>query len=250
MIRHPHPQLPRLHPNMLNSKKKVTSSVMETNLHLVNVWNLVKILMPRGCWSSFVDTHQPVSIKELDTYCIDEIVHGTWVCGKRVKPGVFVLLKEGDTVKIGVQPSSRAALATHLATSVQSKLSSIASFICSNILPDFGNGIDATSRSAVLALNISPGDHVLDLCAAPGAKLCMILELLGNSGSVTGVDVARHWLAACRNLIQKYSLGDHCRLFVADRASFSLIPIRAHSKDFGLKGDNDLLYKGWTSRRP
>ncbi|GJX25145.1 bacterial Fmu (Sun)/eukaryotic nucleolar NOL1/Nop2p [Tanacetum coccineum] len=138
MIRHPHPQLPCLHPNMLNSKKKVTSSVMETNLHLVNVWNLVKILMPRGCWSSFVDTHQPVSIKELDTYCIDEIA----------------------------------------------------------------------SESAVVALNISPGDHVLDLCAAP--------ELLGNSGSVTGVDVARHWLVACRTLIQKYSLGDHCRLFVAD----------------------------------
>nr|GEX57804.1 hypothetical protein [Tanacetum cinerariifolium]GEZ01608.1 hypothetical protein [Tanacetum cinerariifolium] len=28
-------------------------------------------------------------------------VHGTWVCGMRVKPGVFVRLKEGDTVKIG-----------------------------------------------------------------------------------------------------------------------------------------------------
>nr|GEV12313.1 retrotransposon protein, putative, Ty3-gypsy subclass [Tanacetum cinerariifolium] len=37
-------------------------------------------------------------------------VQGTWVCGKRVKPGVFILLKEGDTVKIGVQPSLRAAL--------------------------------------------------------------------------------------------------------------------------------------------
>ncbi|GJX13830.1 hypothetical protein Tco_0205588, partial [Tanacetum coccineum] len=23
--------------------------------------------------------------------------HGTWVCGKRGKPGVFVRLKEGDT---------------------------------------------------------------------------------------------------------------------------------------------------------
>lgn len=118
-------------------------------------------------------------------------------------------------------------------------------------------GIDAASGAAVSALNISSGDHVLDLCAAPGAKLCMILELLGNSGSVTGVDVARHRLAACRTLIQKYSLGDHCRLFVSDGASFSLIPIRAHSefkslnnREFGLKGDDDLLYKEWTSRRP
>ncbi|GJY59698.1 FHA domain-containing protein PS1 [Tanacetum coccineum] len=30
-----------------------------------------------------------------------KFVHGTWVCGKRVKPRVFVLLKEDDTVKIG-----------------------------------------------------------------------------------------------------------------------------------------------------
>ncbi|KAI3725889.1 hypothetical protein L1987_65685 [Smallanthus sonchifolius] len=116
-------------------------------------------------------------------------------------------------------------------------------------------GIDAASGAAVSALNISNGDHVLDLCAAPGAKLCMVLELLGNSGSVTGVDVARHRLAACRTLVQKYSLGDHCRLFVADGAEFSLIPIRLHSdfkslnREFGMKED-ELLYKEWTSRKP
>ncbi|KAK9067406.1 hypothetical protein SSX86_014734 [Deinandra increscens subsp. villosa] len=143
-------------------------------------------------------------------------------------------------------------------------------------------GIDAASGAAVSALNISPGDHVLDLCAAPGAKICMVLELLGNSGgSVTGVDVARHRLAACRTLVQKYSLGDHCRLFVADGAEFSLMPIRVHSglkscivvslsclqisnlvviyvfkivlfvvnREFGMNGD-ELLYKEWTSRKP
>lgn len=57
-----------------------------------------------------------------------------------------------------------------------------------------------------------------------GAKLCMILDLLGDSGSVTGIDVARHRLAACRTMVQKYSLGDRCRLLVADGTSFSLIP--------------------------
>ncbi|KAL4582726.1 hypothetical protein LXL04_007285 [Taraxacum kok-saghyz] len=116
-------------------------------------------------------------------------------------------------------------------------------------------GIDAASGAAVSALNISPGDHVLDLCAAPGAKLCMVLELLGNSGSVTGVDVAKHRLAACRTLVQKYGLGDHCRLFVADGASFSLIPISSHSDfksantEFGVEKD-EFVYKEWTSRRP
>ncbi|KAL7604980.1 hypothetical protein Lser_V15G19546 [Lactuca serriola] len=89
-------------------------------------------------------------------------------------------------------------------------------------------GIDAASGAAVSALNISPGDHVLDLCAAP--------ELLGNSGSVTGVDVAKHRLAACRTLLH-------------------FIPIRVHSdfksvnREFGVEKD-EFLYKEWTSRRP
>lgn len=54
----------------------------------------------------------------------------------------------------------------------------------------------------------------------------MILDLLGSSGSVTGVDVARHRLAASRTLVQKYNLGDRCRLFVADGTTFSLTPSR------------------------
>lgn len=87
-------------------------------------------------------------------------------------------------------------------------------------------GIDAASGAAVAALNICERDHILDLCAAPGAKLCMISDLLGNSGSITGVDVSRHRLAACRTMLQKYALGDRCRLFVADGATFSLIPTR------------------------
>lgn len=56
----------------------------------------------------------------------------------------------------------------------------------------------------------------------------MLLDLIANSGSVTGVDVARHRLAACRTMIQKYSVGNHCRLFVADGTTFSLLPIRKH----------------------
>ncbi|XP_073279457.1 uncharacterized protein [Primulina huaijiensis] len=47
-------------------------------------------------------------------------------------------------------------------------------------------GIDAASGAAVVALNVLPGVHVLDLCAAPGAKLCMTLNLIGCSGSAIG----------------------------------------------------------------
>ncbi|GJW09459.1 hypothetical protein Tco_1575286 [Tanacetum coccineum] len=52
--------------------------------------------------------------------------------------------------------------------------------------------------------------------------------VLGSISQPSGIIKADN--TACRTLIQKYSLGDHCRLFVADEASFSLIPIRAHSE--------------------
>ncbi|KAM1810204.1 hypothetical protein ACFX12_026992 [Malus domestica] len=113
-------------------------------------------------------------------------------------------------------------------------------------------GIDAASGAAVSALSISAGDHVLDLCAAPGAKLCMISDLLGNSGSVTGVDVSSHRLAACRTMLQKYALGNRCRLFVADGTTFSLVPMRVLSdpKSCESTWEENVTFKEWTSRRP
>ncbi|KAI3977297.1 hypothetical protein MKX01_030734 [Papaver californicum] len=118
-------------------------------------------------------------------------------------------------------------------------------------------GMDAASGAAVLALNVVPGDHVLDLCAAPGAKFCMLADLLGSSGSLTGVDIAKHRLAACRTMLQKYSLSDRCRLFVADGTSFSLIPLGANesgnkclkSADTVLCEETMDIYKEWTSKR-
>lgn len=40
-------------------------------------------------------------------------------------------------------------------------------------------GIDAASGAAVSALNLSEGDHVLDLCAAPGNMFssCLLLYI-------------------------------------------------------------------------
>ena len=34
------------------------------------------------------------------------------------------------------------------------------------------------------ALDPQPGDSVLDLCCAPGAKLCMIAEMMGREGTL------------------------------------------------------------------
>jgi 16S rRNA C967 or C1407 C5-methylase (RsmB/RsmF family) len=69
-------------------------------------------------------------------------------------------------------------------------------------------------------------DQVLDLCCAPGAKLCMISNILGREGlgTVTGVDLAGHRLATCRSLLKKYKVGEKVRLFEADGTTFSVPP--------------------------
>uniref|UniRef100_M4C2L1 SAM-dependent MTase RsmB/NOP-type domain-containing protein n=1 Tax=Hyaloperonospora arabidopsidis (strain Emoy2) TaxID=559515 RepID=M4C2L1_HYAAE len=95
-------------------------------------------------------------------------------------------------------------------------------------------GIDVSSGYAVSLLNIQPGEHVLDLCCAPGAKLTMIADLLQLQGSVTGVDYSRSRLGACRQLVYKYKLfrdeeevADvtwRCRLFHADGRVFNIGP--------------------------
>ncbi|GMF25243.1 unnamed protein product [Phytophthora fragariaefolia] len=95
-------------------------------------------------------------------------------------------------------------------------------------------GIDISSGYAVSLLDIQPGEHVLDLCCAPGAKLTMIADLLQLKGSVTGVDFSRPRLGACRQLVHKYQLFQpeseaadskwRCRLFHADGRTFNIGP--------------------------
>lgn len=62
------------------------------------------------------------------------------------------------------------------------------------------------TRSLSYLISSRPGDHVLDLCCAPGAKLAMIADLLQLRGSVTGVDCSRQRLGACKQLVYKYQL--------------------------------------------
>ncbi|KAL4156169.1 hypothetical protein PRNP1_005201 [Phytophthora ramorum] len=96
-------------------------------------------------------------------------------------------------------------------------------------------GIDISSGFAVSLLDVRPGEHVLDLCCAPGAKLTMIADLLQLRGSVTGVDFSRPRLGACRQLVHKYQLfrreseakdarAWRCRLFHADGRTFNIGP--------------------------
>ncbi|KAF9579206.1 hypothetical protein BGW38_004629 [Lunasporangiospora selenospora] len=104
-------------------------------------------------------------------------------------------------------------------------------------------GMDLSSGIAVYALDIQPGEHVLDICCAPGAKLCMIAGILNHprhvrsdpsqkkskrlhmdiAGTVTGVDISAHRLATCRSLLKRHQLQQQSRLFQADGTTFGVM---------------------------
>ncbi|KAF0750198.1 hypothetical protein AaE_006798 [Aphanomyces astaci] len=101
-------------------------------------------------------------------------------------------------------------------------------------------GMEASSGYAVSVLDVQPGDHVLDLCCAPGAKLTMLADVLQKRGSVTGVDFSKSRISACKTLVHKYDLihahpptattsqtvgAWRCRLFHADGRSFHVLPL-------------------------
>jgi 16S rRNA C967 or C1407 C5-methylase (RsmB/RsmF family) len=95
-------------------------------------------------------------------------------------------------------------------------------------------GMDLASGASVLALDVQVGEHILDLCAAPGNKLALIADWMAekasssaksaassnveaaasscvagvpaSSGSVTGVDWNYQRLAGARTLARKYGL--------------------------------------------
>ncbi|KAJ3272685.1 hypothetical protein HDV01_005339 [Terramyces sp. JEL0728] len=84
-------------------------------------------------------------------------------------------------------------------------------------------GLDVTSGVAARALDVQPNDQILDICCAPGSKLCYLADLLGedSTGTITGVDISKERLFTCKSLIQKYKLG-RARLFLCDGTSFNV----------------------------
>lgn len=112
-------------------------------------------------------------------------------------------------------------------------------------IPSFRNGqilsMDISSALAIQALELEPNDHYLDLCCAPGAKLCMagmmiqgynhnIASDIKSFGSITGVDISKSRLSTCRSLVKKYKIGQ-VRLFCMDGALFNIGVVQSNPNE-------------------
>jgi 16S rRNA (cytosine967-C5)-methyltransferase len=85
-------------------------------------------------------------------------------------------------------------------------------------LPGFAEGIvsvqDAGAQLAAGLLDVRPGMHVLELCAAPGGKTGHLLELLGDQADLTAVDIDAARVALIAENLRR--LRRSARLCVAD----------------------------------
>ena len=74
-------------------------------------------------------------------------------------------------------------------------------------------GIDASSLAAVWALGPQQGDHVLELCCAPGTKLCCLADIC----FVTGVDCSEQRLTVARSQVKRCKVQESVKgLWLAD----------------------------------
>uniref|UniRef100_A0A6B2L3Y9 SAM-dependent MTase RsmB/NOP-type domain-containing protein n=1 Tax=Arcella intermedia TaxID=1963864 RepID=A0A6B2L3Y9_9EUKA len=83
-------------------------------------------------------------------------------------------------------------------------------------------GMDVSSGAVVKALAPEPGDNILDLCCAPGAKLSFMMDEMNHTGTITGVDISESRLSTCRTICKKYGV-TNVRLFACDASSFNIL---------------------------
>jgi len=86
-------------------------------------------------------------------------------------------------------------------------------------LPGFAQGLlsvqDEAAQLAAGFLQLSPGQRVLDACAAPGGKTCHLLEVEPNLSQVLALDVDEKRLKRVEDNLQRLQLA-RCRLLAAD----------------------------------
>src|SRR5688572_30656865 len=91
--------------------------------------------------------------------------------------------------------------------------------------------MDAASVLAARALEVAPGEDVVDLCAAPGGKALVLLEALGESGSLTLNDRSRRRSVRLRAVLRQYvpaSVVERVKLTNHDARRWGLYHPEAH----------------------
>jgi 16S rRNA (cytosine967-C5)-methyltransferase len=78
-------------------------------------------------------------------------------------------------------------------------------------LKAFGEGLctvqDDSSAAVAPFLGPKPGEHVADLCAAPGGKACHMAELMSNNGILAAVDVSARRSQRVVENVQRLGIG-------------------------------------------
>ncbi|SEG84422.1 16S rRNA (cytosine(967)-C(5))-methyltransferase RsmB [Marinobacterium lutimaris] len=90
-------------------------------------------------------------------------------------------------------------------------------------IPGFAEGRfsvqDEAAQLANLLLNAEKGDRVLDACAAPGGKLCHLLEANPSLGEVVAVEMEPVRVERTRDNLERLKLSHECVLHLGDASA-------------------------------
>ena len=81
---------------------------------------------------------------------------------------------------------------------------------------------DKGSVLVVLAMDLEPGNLVVDYCAAPGMKTTLIAQLLEGKGTIIAVDISRKRLMKMKRILRMAGAKD-IQLLLADSRKLSMI---------------------------
>ena len=119
-------------------------------------------------------------------------------------------LAEADVEVVDVDDVLSAACPD--ARMVAGRTSEVSSLIESGLIQPQGRA----SQLAALALDVQPGDRVLDLCAAPGGKTMVLAAQLAGAGSVTACDIHEHRAASISYLASRMGVSGLVHVVCAD----------------------------------
>ncbi|KEA62479.1 Ribosomal RNA small subunit methyltransferase B [Marinobacterium lacunae] len=90
-------------------------------------------------------------------------------------------------------------------------------------LPGFDQGFfsvqDEAAQLACALLDAQPGERILDACAAPGGKLCHLLETQPSLAEVIAVEMEPSRLERVRDNLERLKLSHECVLHLGDASA-------------------------------